>query len=302
MKNLIIGLISGYDFESLRPFFDTLESSGYRGDVLLFHDQLKPQTVAELRKRNVKLKRFRKANLPHPVNGTQLVGYGRLDPTMARVQEILQSLPGKRMLLTALGRRLYHIVNIRFLLAEEALRSGELDAYDRIMFTDVRDVVFQRDPFDFDDHGRVMSFLEPPIVTLDTHPLYRGWISASFGEQFAAKYGTRRVSCCAITTGPRRQIRAYFSEFVRLLQSNTTVEPFRFGMDSAIHNRIIWESLVPDMEVVENLQGPVAHLAVLKRDEIPVNAAGKLVNRDGSVINVVHQYDRHADLAQLLLQ
>jgi hypothetical protein len=50
----------------------------------------------------------------------------------------------------------------------------------------------------------------------------------------------------------------------------------------------------------ENLAGPVVHLGGLKREEVLLNATGKLVNQDGTVINVVHQYDRHKDVEQLL--
>lgn len=300
MKNLVIGLVSGYDFAALQPFFDSLEATGYRGDVLLFYDQLKPETLAELQKRNVKLQRFRKVNLVHPIKGTQLKGDGRLGQGMALVQRLLQPLPASKSLLTSLGCRFYHVVNIRFLLTHEALRLGRLNDYDRLMLTDVRDVVFQRDPFDFDDGGKVTSFWEHPRINLDTDRNYRSWIAQAFGEAFAKKHGQQRISCCAITTGPREKLAKYFETFVRLLQANTTPEPFRFGMDSAIHNRIIWESLIPELQMKENLAGPVIHLGGLKREEVLLNTDGKLINQDGSLINVVHQYDRHKDVEQLL--
>ena len=298
-NNLIIGLISGYNFTQLRPFFDSLASTGYRGKVLLYYSQIAPETIAELEQRDVWLVPFNKWVFKHPWKGYRLDGEGKLGELIAGIQRLLQKLPGKETTLRALGRRLYHVVNIRFLLTNELLQRGELNRFDRLMLTDVRDVVFQRDPFaSFDDGGKVWTFLEHPRFTMTTDANYRDWITKAFGDNFAKPRLQERLSCCAITIGPREAMANYFATFVKLLLENTTPEPFRFGLDSAIHNRIIWEKLVSALNVAENLNGPVVHLGGLKAEEIIRGNSGELLNADGSQIAVIHQYDRHADISE----
>lgn len=296
MKNLIIGLVSGYDFAALRPFFDTLSATGYAGDVLLFHDRTSAETLEELKKRGVKLIGFKQRYPRHPLHDRKLNGEGKIGTGLSIIQRTLQMLPSSESSITALGRRLYHVVNIRFLLTNELLQQGKLAEYGRIMLTDVRDVVFQRDPFRFDDGGEVTSFWEHPRFTMETDKNYRDWITKAFGKEFAQKHFKDRLSCCAITTGPTEKMKVYFREFVKFLLSNKTAEPFRFGLDSAIHNRLIWEGHIPGLRMLENLQGPVVHLGGIKAGEIIRDGKNEILNEDGSLIAVLHQYDRHEDI------
>ncbi|HEY1173759.1 MAG TPA: hypothetical protein VGH19_20510 [Verrucomicrobiae bacterium] len=296
MKNLIIGLVSGYDFAALRPFFDTLAATGYAGDVLLFHDRTSEETLNELKKRGVKLIAFKQRYPRHPLHDRKLNGEGKIGSALSLTQRTLQLLPGSEQSITALGRRLYHVVNIRFLLTDELLQRGQLSEYGRIMLTDVRDVVFQRDPFSFDDGGEVTSFWEHPRFTMETDKNYRDWITKAFGKDYAQKHFKDRISCCAITMGPTEKMKTYFREFVKFLLVNKTAEPFRFGLDSAIHNRLIWEGRIPGLRMLENLHGPVVHLGGIKAEEIIRSSNNEILNQDGSPIAVLHQYDRHADI------
>lgn len=297
-KNLLIGLVSGYDFSALRPFFDTLAGTSFSGDVLFFYDRLAPETVAELEKRSVKLQPFHQWKFRHPIRGTMLDGEGKLGHGLAMLQKIGGAMPAATRWQSALGRRLYHVVNIRFLLLNELLQSGALAGYDRLMLTDVRDVVFQDDPFNFDDGGEVTSFWEHPRFTMATDANYRTWITQAFGQGFAQQHHHDRISCCAVTTGPVRKMAVYIAEFVKLLFANRTPEPFRFGLDSAIHNRLIWEKKIPGMRMLENLSAPVVHLGGIKPEEIIRDQENRLINKDGSVIPLIHQYDRHEEIAR----
>src|ERR1039458_6671594 len=62
-KKLILGLLSGLSLEQAKPFFLSLEKSGYRGDVCLFISELGSATQAFLRARGVQLIPFPKAFL-----------------------------------------------------------------------------------------------------------------------------------------------------------------------------------------------------------------------------------------------
>jgi len=57
-KNLILGTITHYKFHVIKPFFSTLRSTGYSGDVVLFHSNIPLHTVKRLRERGVILVPF----------------------------------------------------------------------------------------------------------------------------------------------------------------------------------------------------------------------------------------------------
>ncbi|MEI9865262.1 MAG: hypothetical protein WDN00_12070 [Limisphaerales bacterium] len=60
-KLLIMGLLTGLTLEQVKPFFLSLEKTGYRGDVCLFVADLDPATLFFLRAQRVNLVPFQKA-------------------------------------------------------------------------------------------------------------------------------------------------------------------------------------------------------------------------------------------------
>jgi hypothetical protein len=67
--------------------------------------------------------------------------------------------------------------------------------------------------------------------------------------------------------------------------------------DQAAHNLLLHEGKLEPAKRLQNFLGPVLTLG--SETSYHLNAERDLVNRDGSVVNTVHQYDRHPELARL---
>ena len=85
------------------------------------------------------------------------------------------------------------------------------------MISDVRDVIFQADPFDFQGIEQLTTFLESPDCTMETCRNYREWIEAAFGPGEVAEYRRAPLSCCAITIGPAPGMLDYLGAMAGLI-------------------------------------------------------------------------------------
>ena len=65
--------------------------------------------------------------------------------------------------------------------------------------------------------------------------------------------------------------------------------------DQGVHNYVLHSGLLPQAKVLENFER-VATLHHVRGEQLHVDADGHVVNPDGSISEIVHQYDRHAHL------
>jgi hypothetical protein len=80
------------------------------------------------------------------------------------------------------------------------LRAGH---YDQVMMSDVRDVVFQANPFAGIDNPKCHFYLEGAARTIGTDPTNSRWVSGCFTAAEAGALAPRRISCSGITIGGR---------------------------------------------------------------------------------------------------
>jgi hypothetical protein len=67
--------------------------------------------------------------------------------------------------------------------------------------------------------------------------------------------------------------------------------------DQAAHNLLLHDGHLDPVERLRNFHGPI--LTVGSEPRFGLNEDEELVNRDGSIIAVVHQYDRHRELMRI---
>jgi hypothetical protein len=165
--------------------------------------------------------------------------------------------------------------------------------YDQVMVSDVRDVVFQRHPFDGITSSQCYFFLEGTTQKIGEDPTNSRWVSGcTTVAQFEA-VSSRRICCSGITIGGIGAMLGYLDR----MASRISEIPFRIyrkighGYDQGIHNLLVY--LDPDIDgtVVENNRhiatmglGPES-LYMLDEKEV-VRIAG------GHVPAICHQYDR----------
>ena len=169
----------------------------------------------------------------------------------------------------------------------------------RIMLSDIRDVVIQRDPFDFETSGGVSVVMESPPTTIGQCAYNRKWIKSMFGRAVLDELGSFRIVCSGVTFGSYDGIMAYLQRMTEYLCSPLLARNVAmFGLDQAVHNYLIWKKKLEDVQVFEHGAGPVLHMSQLEKNAIKQDSGGNVLNDDGAIVNVAHQYDRHPKVAE----
>jgi len=169
-------------------------------------------------------------------------------------------------------------------------------SYRSILLTDVRDVIFQRPLFETPSTELELHY-ELRSVRIGTCQRNSHWISQQFGKQALASLADRPISCCGTVSGRTCGILNYLAEMQIIL---LTLLPMQMSDgDQGVHNYILHSGLLPQARVLENFER-VATLHHVPSEQLHVDAAGYVVNPDGSISEIVHKYDRHPHLFSVL--
>lgn len=160
---------------------------------------------------------------------------------------------------------------------------------EQILITDARDVVFQDDPFKGSKGCSLEFFLEPS--------LFRNcranwpWIGGLYGREGMEMVQDHYIVCSGTTIGTRKGLVDYLDimikEIERISATGRKVYP---GEDQPIHNYLIYSGQFKDYVLHHNGEGPVSTLN--HQSNFTFNRTGEMLNKDGSPIPVVHQWDR----------
>ncbi len=179
--------------------------------------------------------------------------------------------------------------NSRYFIYELFLARAQ-QPYRHVLLTDVRDVLFQRNPFLIDTGNMLGCFLE--AAAIGDCSTNSGWIRAAFGEDALARMQDKPIVCSGTTLGPAPCIRDYLSRMTAHLRG---LDLDNRGIDQGVHNYLVHVEGIEDLRLFTNGSGPVltmGHMPGL----FHVRADGLVCREDGEVAHVLHQYDRFPEL------
>lgn len=165
--------------------------------------------------------------------------------------------------------------------------------FERILIADVRDVIFQRHPFDYPWSDGINCTLEDQRKTVSSCPFNAHWVRQHMGTDALADIGSHPISCSGTTVGDHEGMLHYLRAMTTLLVPPTTGERMA-GYDQGIHNHLIHTGQLPNVALHDN-SGPILTLAQTK-GEPPLDADGLVLNEAGNPAHIVHQYDRKPTL------
>jgi hypothetical protein len=299
-NRLILGSVKNLDIEELRPFFVSLDRCGYEGSVCIFVSDVSERTQLVLREQGATVIPIRSVDLG---SGLRASLYPLLFEMAGRALPILTGLYPQEAALRVrrrlVGRLIDTINNSRYFWYLAWLQAQN-STYSKVMLTDVRDVVFQRDPFDFDFGEEVCFFLEDSSRTIGTCPYNSDWFGIAFGAQTLSKMEHSRISCSGTTIGSCSAVLLYLQTMVKHLMclNSRALVP---GIDQAVHNYILYSGLLDNILLFENHTGPVLTMGWLSEDRIKMTSDGQVLRDDGSMVQVLHQYDRHPAVAEKIM-
>lgn len=255
MKNLIVGMVYSYQLDRIAPFFKSLNQSACDASCLLFINNLSRSTISGLRDL-----------------GVQLLD---MDPSAFRPQ---------------------HVNNARWLsfynYFSEPQRAVNLP--DAILFTDVRDVAFQADPFNDYSEG-INCYLETKKIS-DCY-INRQWILDCYGEDVLERLGHHTITCSGTTIVTKDYILPYLKA-MRDGLDNLSNHTKKLVSDQAVHNYLVREGKL-DKTVIHANGDHVLTIGTAGSVDYRV-LPDAICNNDGVACPIIHQYDRNPEAVKAI--
>lgn len=298
-EQLILGAAQGYDARALEPFVVSLQRSGYEGRCRIFVESNDVDAQIFLAGHGVEVETFR--SMHARVFGTARAL--KLPHTLARLVQFL-ALRALQPLATRGGASALRIYGryaplgpaaIRYLFYYAALTGAEGAGVRRVLLADTGDVIFQRDPFStaVPDDGLVGSFEESPwlIGTCNSNSV---WVRGCYGDAGLRRLADKGIYNCGVTLGGVdamiRYLRTLIREMARAAGWRRVPQQ---GVDQACHNYMFHLAPPAPLTTFVNGAAPFIHLFYRDPARLAFSPDGELLNDNGDVVNVVHQWVAH---------
>ena len=256
MKYTIVGCITQYQLNDIRPYVESIKKSGFGGDKVMLVYDVSAEVINYLKE-----------------NGWILF--------QSELQE--------------------HIILQRFRDMYVILNQYETDT---IIWTDVKDVIFQKDPTEWlskNMNADILAFSECVKLKDDQ------WACVNSGTSFPIEWEwlQHKTSYCAGTiVGKKNSIKDLFIEIYRW--SKTTANPEQLSDQAAYNVLINLEHFKNSVQFVKQEEGFVTQMGTVwvKQNELPILEPtpiykdSKLYNQFGEEFVIVHQYDRDSKIKQ----
>lgn len=303
-RDLVIGTAAGYTWPELRPWVLSLRQSGYAGDICLFTSPLDPETRDQLRHHQVHCEALPRLWTQRSPQLRRILHSFHARPLHLLVARLAprsdaRATPERMKPVLRFCAEFQHIGCSRFFhyLCYLTARPG---TYSRILITDVRDVVFQANPFAEAWPEGLVCPLETRLVTLETQQANTDWLTTLYGRTGWSHLAKQRVSCAGVTLGTEPAILTYLARLSAELIRRTPQLIGQGGLDQAAHNFLLWSDRLPPALRPENGHGPVATLHGEDLSTLRYSSDGLVLKENGRPVPIVHQYDRHPEFARQL--
>jgi hypothetical protein len=168
---------------------------------------------------------------------------------------------------------------------------------DVVLNCDVRDVMFQDDPFRYPINADLAFFAEPCLFK-DCSANFP-WIGGLYGAEGQQLVEDKWVICSGTTMGTRKGVAMYYDKMIQEIERiRATGRPLYQGEDQPIHNYLIYTNTFNPYIICHNGKGPIT--TVHHQQKLTFNRMGEMLNDDGTKIPIIHQWDRADALKSVL--
>jgi hypothetical protein len=296
---LVLGMVQGYTWNQIEPFVVSLQATGYNGHICFMYREMTAEALSSLHKAGIELvptplvtvpapgRRRTVRNILHKLHRSPLGKYDFV-PSVSRVGTAAAARLSRdphrtkaKLIQSVLSLNMTRFPVWYLYLARHPSR------FKRVMLSDVRDVVFQRNPFEFPLDGKLCIFLEDNSMTIGTCPHTGPLVLDRFGSDVFHQIESYPVACAGVTIGPTDAVLCYLR---RMIDESTGLLDYH---NQGIHNVLLYRGAFGSVHVYRNEEGPVLTLGQVPPFALQFDDLGNLINADGRVANVLHQYDRH---------
>jgi hypothetical protein len=286
-RNLILGAAAGYAAKDIRLFLQSLSKTAFHGRLVLFVyarqiDAIRTAIKSYAPSLDVELIRIKGIREHARFTRSCIKRLFALAPA--------ESAPAlKRSLLRFQGMphvtRYFHY---------EAYLDAHAD-FSNVLLTDVRDVIFQADPFAQLEAGLCVG-METDRLTIGTEHFDRDWILDAYGEAMLQRLADKQISCSGVTLGDIASVRAYIGKMLQEIMLQPFSKMKTRIYDQAFHNKMLHCGELSGARLCQPLFSRIATVGCMQSSDFVMSPEGRLLNEGGQVAPIVHQYDRHPEL------
>lgn len=191
------------------------------------------------------------------------------------------------------------IINYRWKLYHDFLNDS-WGKYNLVFTADIRDTIFQKDIFKYYENQQ--SFLGVGIEdkTLFNSSFNRKWLINAYGEELIKSIKNERIICVGTIWGTPDK----FSEFSKIMWEKLSSNWSKRVkvIEQAVANFMIYhDKMFKDCLIKsENKNGQVMTIGNAIRETIKLDSNNNILNGNGDIASVIHQYDRKSDISIIL--
>ena len=283
-KNLILGAIKGYDYDKLSPFVHSIKQTSFDGDVCFIVNGILPETKKKLEVKGVNTVEF------------EYRGSGALN-SWSRFWPFIKPflLNGYNPFTRFTLKKILPLQTARFLHYKDYLKANQ-HKYKNVLLTDVRDVYFQSDPFSQSSNNTIRFYEE--FLKMEDEKLFNAeWIKVLFGDAALAEISHYKILCSGTVIGPVDEVIAFLDRLEKLLITSADVKIG--GSDQGMLNYQVRKYEKGQITIEPYGHGSI--LTVSNIDNLIYKISeGKVFYSDGTLIPVLHQYDRSQQICSAL--
>lgn len=305
VSTLVLSYVEGYSAQDVAPSVESLRATGYAGDVVFFTFNVDPDCAGLFAKHDVQAIPVDRVDMQSTIQLPEWLANslgispsfrpdGALNTRLSRVFRAIGA--GRSKWARRVAARLCHCNSGRFFYYQDFLERHR--EYEQVLIADVRDVVFQRSSFDTVLGPALYLFEEFPSTPLGEQIKNAAWIRDLYGSSVLDDLADRPVVCAGVIMGEHARVLSGVAHIARVSMINYV----GWGTDQGTLNYLVRRGALSSAEVKPYGSGPAMHVGIAPRDTIRTGAEGRIRNREGEVCSIIHQYDRHPDLADPLLR
>lgn len=170
----------------------------------------------------------------------------------------------------------------------------EGNRFNNILLTDVRDVFFQTNPFSENWSKDSITVTKEALLINQEWNFNAPWIVAKFGHDVLSAIQDQPILCSGTIFGPTECMIDFLKEMTHVLFDNGYV-PLS---DQSSLNYLVHTGVIKPVAYSDNENGPIMTLSL--ESQIQISQDNQVLLKNGNVASVLHQYDRHAHLNQLV--
>jgi len=326
-RDAVVAYASEYKLENYILFVESLRKTGFEGDVVLSVTQgdLKKQDIYEYLSNAEGVVVYAPEHLCYNFEGEVVDSakggirtcqlshlYGTKDGTTGKVTPIADPRP-PRTLATA-RYEIYWLIIINY------------QPTSWILVVDARDTYFQADPFtdvprktDPSGNSGLMYYFGENIeaTRLGKSPQNSKWLNSAYGDYVERQLKDKPTICSGASMGEQIAMEAYARAMVAEADERQVV---LMGADQGFHNSMFYSHKLRNMERIHDIvvfdqgTGIVNNMGAMRTkplkewgngravEELPNDGGYRVLNWDGTLSPVVHQFDRHKELSKYFIK